>query len=115
MPDPHLWMYVAAFAGALWWTKSWLMDPVGARWRFMLATLTGVPLWIVVAYLSTRVVDASSGVGIVYASIALSYFAAIMAFVTVIGFILGLYLWAEEEAADAAGELPESVSTGWGD
>jgi hypothetical protein len=113
--DPHLWMWVAAFVGALWWTKNWLMDTMASRWRFILATLAGIPLWVVVAFLSTRVVSGSSGVGIVYASTALSYVAAIMAFVTAVGFVLGLYLWAEEEAQEAADAVPDGASPGFGD
>lgn len=108
-------MHVAAFLGALWWTKGWLMDATRQRWRFILSTLSSVPLWIVVAYTATRVVEGSSGVGIVYGSTAIAYFGAMMAFVSVIGFVLGLYLWAEEEAQEAAGELPQNVRTQFGD
>jgi hypothetical protein len=105
-------MWVAAFVGALWWTKSWLIDPTAQRWRHILASLTSVPLWAVVAFLSTRVVSGSSGIGIVFASTALSYFAAMMAFVSVVGFVLGLYLWAADEARDAADAAPDGVSFG---
>lgn len=115
MPETHLLMHVAAFLGALWWTKHWLMDPMPQRWRFILSTLSSVPLWIVVAFTATRVIEGSSGVGIVYGSVAIAYFSAMMAFVSVAGFVLGLYLWAEQEGEDAAADLPENVRPGMGD
>lgn len=115
MAETHLLMHVAAFLAATWWTKSWLMDAITQRWRYIIATLAGVPMWVVVAYSSTRVIEPSSGVGHVFGSMALAYFAAMMAFVSAIGLIAGLYLWAEDEAQDAASEVPGMVQPGRGD
>lgn len=115
MAETHLLMNVGAFIAAMWWTKSWLMDPIQSRWRFVVASLVSVPLWIFVAYSSTRVVDPSSGVGHVFGSIALAYVAGIMALVSVVGCILGLYLWAEEEAEESAQQLPPAVRPRSGD
>lgn len=114
MAETHVLQHVIAFALALWWTKSWLMDQIIARWRFTIAGLGGSILWIYVAYTATRVFDASGGTEIIYSSIALSYFSAFMAFVSVVGTILGLFLWIEEEGREAAGELPDAVETDWG-
>jgi len=115
MPETHLFMHVAVFLAATWWTKNWLMDTMAQRWRFILATLGGVPMWLVSAYTATRVVEGSSGVGIVYGSMAIAYLSAMMAFVSVVGFVLGLYLWAEQEGEQAAQELPENVRPRIGD
>lgn len=115
MAETHILMLVAGLLGAIWWTKSWLMDPIQARWRFAVASLAGIPLWIFVAFSATRVVDTTSGVTTVYGSMALAYVAAFMAFVSVIGMVLGLFLWAEEEAQDASDELPGAVRPGRAD
>lgn len=115
MAETHLLMNVAAFLAAIWWTKHWLMDPIGQRWRYIIAALAGVPMWVVVAYSSTRVVDPSGGAEIVFGSMAMAYFAAMMAFVSAIGLIAGLFLWAEEEAQDTAGEVPGTLRTNHSD
>lgn len=113
MPETHLYMMIASFLSAMWWTKSWLMDPIIARWRFGVSAFSGSLLWIVVAYTSTRAVESSAGVQIIYASDALSWFSVFMALVSVAGLILGLYLWVEEEAKETAEQLPDAVSTSW--
>lgn len=115
MAETALLMHVVAFAGALWWTKHWLMDPIAQRWRFILSSLSSVPLWIVVAYTATRAVEGSSGVGIVYESLPVAYFGALMAFLSLLGFVLGLFLWTEEEGERAAESLPENVRGSFGD
>lgn len=115
MAETHLLMNVAALVGALWWTQRWLMQPMVARWRFAISALAGTILWVFVAYSSTRVVDPSGGVGHVFESFALAWFAAFMAFVSVIGLIMGLFLWTEEEAERTAETLPEGIRTQFGD
>jgi len=96
MAETHLLMFVIPFATTVWWTKSWLMDPIASRWRFAVSALAGTLAWVYLAYSATRVVEASAGVQIVYGSQALSVFCAFMAFVSVIGTLLGLLLWTEE-------------------
>jgi len=115
MPETHLLMHLVAFAGALWWTKSWLIDRPASRWRYILASLSGIPLWIVAGYTATRAADASSGVVVIYESLPIAYFSFLMAFVSAVGFILGLYLWAEEEGEETAAELRGGLRTGPGD
>lgn len=115
MAETNLLMHLAVFGGALWWTKQWLIGRPASRWRYILASLASIPLWVVAAFTATRAVGASSGVQIVYGSLPIAYFSAMMAFVSAIGFVLGIYLWAEEEAQDAAAELPENVRTQYGD
>jgi hypothetical protein len=115
MAETHLLMHVAAFVGALWWTKHWMLDPVGQRWRFILSSLASVPLWIVVAFTATRAVSGSSGVGIVYGSLPIAYFGGLMAALSLLGFVLGLFLWTEEEGERAAQSLPENVRGQFGD
>jgi len=115
MPETNLLMHLAAFGGALWWTSKWLIARPASRWRYLLASLVSVPLWIVARYTATRAGAGSSGVVIIYESLPIAYFAFLMAFISVVGAILGLYLWTEEEASDAAEELPDGVRTNWGD
>lgn len=115
MAEVHLWMLLVPFATAMWWTQKWLMEPIIARWRFAASALGGSILWVFVAYASTRVVSTSGGVEILHDSLALAYFAAFMALVSVLGGILGLFLWTEEEAEETARMLPNSVRTGFDD
>lgn len=115
MPETHLLMNVAAFLAATWWTKHWLIDSITQRWRFIIAALASIPMWVVVAYTSTRVVDPSGGVDHVFGSMALAYLAAMMAFVSAIGLLAGLFLWAEDEASNAAQEIPSSARPGRSD
>lgn len=115
MAETHILQSVIPLAMAIWWTKAWLMEPIVARWRFAVATLAGTILWVYIAFSSTRVVDPSSGVGIVFQSYALAYFAAFMAVVSVVGLVLGMFLWTEEEAEQTAQTLPEGIRTQFGD
>ena len=108
MAETHLLMFVIPFATTVWWTKSWLMDPIASRWRFAVSALAGTLAWVYLAYSATRVVEASAGVQIVYGSQALSVFCAFMAFVSVIGTLLGLLLWTEE----AGEEMTEGTRGG---
>lgn len=115
MADTHILQHVTAFALALWWTKSWLMDTIIARWRFAISGLAGSILWLFVAFSATRVAaPAGDGTQLLFGSTALAYFSAFMAFVSVAGTILGLFLWIEEEGKAAAEELPDAVQTKWG-
>lgn len=115
MAETHLLMNVGVLLTATWWTKSWLMDPIQSRWRFIVASLTSIPMWIFVAYSSTHVVDPSNGVGHAFGSMALAYLAVIMAVVSVAGLIIGVLLWAEEEAQETAQTLPGAVRPGRSD
>ena len=115
MAEPHLLYVVIPFAAAVWWTKHWLMDDILARWRFVIASMSGSILWVYLAFASTHAVEGSGGVQIAYGSIALAYFSAFMAMVSVVGLLLGLFLWTEEEAEETARELPDAVQTGFGD
>lgn len=115
MAETHILQNVIPLALALWWTKSWLMDPIISRWRFAVSAVAGSILWVYVAYTSTRAVDTSGGVEIIFESMALAYFSAFMAFVSVVGMVLGLLLWVDEEAKEAAETLPGAVRTQFGD
>lgn len=110
MAETHILQHLAGFVLAMWWTKSWLMQRTVARWRFAISGLTGSILWIFVAYTATRALDTSSGVTIAFNSMPLAYFSAFMAFVSVIGTMLGLVLWTEEEARDATEEMPDRIA-----
>lgn len=110
MAEPHLIAHFAIpFAVFSWWTKSWLMDPITQRWRFAVSALTGTIGWIYLAYTATRAVEGSAGVQIVYGSTALAYVCAFMALVSLVGIILGLFLWTEEAGSDTVGELQRQV------
>lgn len=116
MAETHVLQHVAAFAFAMWWTKYWLMNRIIARWRFAVSALSGSILWVYVAYSATNAI-APDGAGgtIAFQSMALSYFAAFMAFVSVIGAILGLLLWTEEEGQLATEGLSDSMKTQFSD
>lgn len=109
MAETHLFQHLAAFVLALWWTKQWLISRPVSRWRFAVSALAGAILWVYVAFTATSSVSASGGVVIEYQSMPLAYFAAFMAFVSVVGIILGLLLWTEEEGEEASQNLPQNV------
>jgi len=115
MAGTHVLQHVAGFVIAMWWTKHWLMDNIVARWRFAVSALSGAILWFFVYYTATNEIDTSGGVTISFGSTALAYFGAFMAFASVIGMILGLLLWAQEEGQLTADQLPDAVQTEWGD
>lgn len=112
MAETHVGMHLVALLIAFWWTKNWLMEPIIAKWRFTVAALAGTILWIWLAFASTRVVAASGGVQLVYGSTALAYVCGFMALVSVVGLILGLLLWTEEEAEQAARNAPVEALSG---
>lgn len=115
MAETHILQNIVPLAIALWWTKSWLMDPIIAKWRFAVSSLAGAILWVFVAYTSTRAVDPSGGEEIIFQSMGLAYFAVFMALVSVVGMLLGLLLWTEEEAERTAQSLPAAIQTQYGD
>lgn len=112
MAETHLLQHLASFVLAMWWTKGWLMSKLVAKWRFAVSGLVGSVLWIYVAYTATKSVDTSSGVVVEFQSMPLAYFAAFMAFVSVIGILLGFVTWAEEEGKEASENVPQSVKSG---
>lgn len=109
MTDTHVLMLVVPFATNVWWTKSWLMDPIDSRWRFAVSAFAGTIGWIYLAFASTRVVEASNGQPIVYGSTSLAYVCAFMALVSVVGIILGLLLWTEEAGSEVTQSLPANI------
>lgn len=110
MAEPHVIAHFAVpLALTIWWTKSWLMDPITQRWRFAVSALAGTLMWIYLAYTATRAAEASGGVQIVYGSTALAYVCAFMAMTSFVGIILGLLLWTEEEGLTAAGEITDAA------
>lgn len=114
MAETHLLMFVIPFATTVWWTKSWLMDPIASRWRFAVSAFAGTIAWVYLAYTATRVFEASGGIQIVYGSRALAVFCAFMALVSFVGIVLGLLLWTEEAGKETAGELRRRVGQGFG-
>lgn len=106
---PHLYQHLIAFIGAMWWTKKWLITRPVSRWRFAVSALAGSILWIYVAFTATQSFNSSSGEVIAYQSMPLAYFSTFMAFVSVIGIILGLLLWTEEETEQASENIPAQV------
>lgn len=115
MPEPHLFQNIAVLAFAWWWTSKWLVTRPATRWRFAAAGLVSVPAWVLAAFLSLGSVSASSGVQILYASPALAWFCGFMAFASVVGTIIGIALWTEEEVERTGDRMPESVRSGLGD
>jgi len=112
MAEIHLLQHVAAFVLALWWTKQWLITRPVSRWRFVVAAFAGAILWVFVAFTGTSVWVADGGTTVEFGTIALAWFAAFMAFVSLIGMVVGLLLWTEEEIEDASAELPSQFQVG---
>lgn len=113
MAETHIIAHFAVpFIAAVWWTKSWLMDPIQSRWRFAISALVGTIVWVYLAYAATRGVEGSAGIQIVYGSTALAYVCGLMALVSFIGIVLGLLLWTEEAGRDTVGELRQRSGIG---
>ncbi|TQQ78593.1 hypothetical protein EGH24_13810 [Halonotius terrestris] len=115
MAETAVIQQVAAFLAALWWTSKWLIGRPVSRWRFAVAALAGAILWVFVAFTALGSQWASSGVVITYQSPALAYFSAFMAAVSVIGIVLGLLLWTEEETDAAVDSVPDRLRQELGD
>jgi hypothetical protein len=114
MAETHILQHIAMLAGMLWWTKQWLITRPVSRWRFAVAALSGAIGWVFVAFTATESIDPSGGVTISFTSIPLAYFAGFMAFVSVVGIILGLALWAEEETEEASQNIPQAARSALG-
>jgi hypothetical protein len=111
MAETALLQHVVAFAGALWWTKQWLVNRPPARWRFAVSGLAGALLWVLVAYVSTNAQAASSGVVVSFNSLPIAYFAAFMAVTSLVGTVLGLLLWTEEEIKETGQGVPTNLKS----
>jgi len=109
MADTALLQATVAFAGALWWTKHWLVNRPPARWRFAVSALSGALLWVLVAFVSTNAQAASSGVVVAFESMPIAYFSAFMAVLSVVGTVLGLLLWTEEEVKETGRNVPQNL------
>lgn len=106
MAEPHALAHFAVpFAMTMWWTKSWLLDPVTQRWRFVTAAIVSTIAWVYLAYTATRVTMSSGGVQIVYGSTALGYLCVFLAIVSFASIALGLLLWTEEAGEETVSEL----------
>lgn len=116
MAETHVIAHFAVpFIATVWWTKSWLMDPIASRWRFAVSALAGTLMWVFLAYAATRTVEASGGVQLVYGSIALAYVCGFMALVSFIGMLFGLFVWTEEAGQEAVETLPDHLRRQHGD
>ena len=111
MAETHILQHAIAFALAVWWTKGWLMNRLVSRWRFALSGFAGALLWLYVAFTATRVFEYSGGQEVVYSSLALAYLAGFMVFLSLVGTVLGLFLWTEEEGQRAVDELGDGIRT----
>jgi len=114
MPEPHLFHNIAMLALSMWWTSKWLISRPVSRWRFAVSALAGAIAWALTAWLSLGSTSASSGVQILYGSQALAYFCAFMAFVSIVGIVLGLALWTEEEIEQTGEGVPDELRSGLG-
>jgi len=109
MAETHLLQHLAAFVLAMWWTKQWLITRPVSRWRFAVSALAGAILWIYVAFTATGSQGYTDGSLETFTSMPLAYFSTFMAFVSVVGIVLGLLLWTEEETEKASQNLPAAV------
>jgi len=105
----HLWQWTAAFIVAMALTMAWLLTRPPQRWRHIVSALVSTLLWIVVAYTAGNVGVASGGEVVAFGSDALATFAIFMVFVDLVGLILGLMLWVEEETEAASRDLPTDM------
>jgi len=115
MAETHVLTFVVVLALTMWWTKGWLINRVASRWRHLLGSLVSTIAWVYLAFTATRVADTSGGVTIIFGSDALSTFAAFMAFVSVLGVLLGLLFWTEETGREVSEDLPKSGGVLGGD
>lgn len=115
MPDIHLIQWTAAFVAALYLTSKWLLDRPPSLWRHLLASTASVVCWILVAYTAGNVAVESQGEVLTFGSDALGTFATFMVVVNVAGLLVGLVLWAEEEAEKTEESLPEGMQHRPGD
>lgn len=110
MADAHVIQWTAAFVGALYLTSTWMVDRPQARWRHILAAAVAALFWIPVAYTAGNVgVVADDGTVVALGSDALATFSLFMVVVNVVGLLLGLLLWTEEEAEEVHESLPEDM------
>ena len=115
MAETHLFQHLAAFVVAFWWTSKWMITRPVSRWRFAMSALAGAIVWIYVAFTALGSVATTGGVTVLIQSQSLAYLAAFMAFVSVVGMILGLFLWTEEEGEKATEGVPDEVLSTLGD
>lgn len=110
MADVHLIQWTAAFVGALYLTTKWMVERPRSRWRHILTTIVSGLFWLPVAYTAGNVgVATDSGDVVVFGSDALATFSMFMILVNAVGLLLGLLLWAEEEAEEAHESLPDGM------
>ncbi|MFW5956293.1 MAG: hypothetical protein ACOCQY_02705 [Halorhabdus sp.] len=112
MPEVHLVQWTAAFLAATWLTARWILDRPGQRWRHIVGGLTSTLLWIPVAYTANNVYVADGGASVGFGSEALGYVAIFMVVVSIIGLLVGLLLWVEDEADTASSDLPPQMRPG---
>jgi len=110
MAGIHLFQWIVAFAAALWLTSRWMFTAPTQRWRHIVMAIVSTVLWIPVAYTAGNVAVATdSGSVVTFGSDALGAFATLMAVVNIVGLLLGLMLWAEEEVDETHRSLPEKM------
>ncbi len=117
MVETHLFQHLGMLVIATWWTSKWLINRPASRWRFLMASLSGAIMWVYVAFTalgSSALTD--TGNTVLVQSEALAYIGTFMAFISVVGMLLGLFMWAEEETEAASEGAPrESLSNVGGD
>ena len=109
MADVHVFQWVVLFAAALYLTFRLFMQPPTQRWRHVLLSVVGVMIWIPTAYLANNVGVASSGVTMAFGSDALAVFGIFMVLANILGLVLGLLFWVEDEAMAAHESLPQRM------
>lgn len=115
MAETHIFQSVGALILAMWWTRHWIMDQSLSRWRFVASAFAGTILWIITAYIQTRAAYPSGGVEHIFESMALAYFCVFMALFSIVGLLIGLVVWTEEEGEDAGQTLPRQAGGVRGD
>ena len=112
MTEVHLIQWTAAFIVASWLTARWLLSRPGQRWRHIAAGLVSTILWIPVAYTAGNVAVADGGSTVVFGSGSLGYVGIFMIVVNILGIVVGLVLWVEQEADEAHESLPPEMRHG---
>jgi hypothetical protein len=115
MTTIHVIQWTAAFVAAIAITGSWLLTRPSSRWRHILAGIVSTLLWIPVAYTAGNVGVADGGEVVTFGSQALAGVATFMVVASLVGILLGLLLWVQEEADAASDDLPADMRPGRGD
>ena len=89
-----MWALTAALAALF--TYGWLIRRPVSRWRHIMLATAATPLWVLVAYGGSGATVVDQGATVAVGSGAWLYAGGLLAFINVLGLVLGLVLWTDE-------------------